>query len=390
MKDFHKRGFVDVDRLVEQIDLPTVFNYYGQSFPFEESKANVRIDCPIADCEPSSYGKLSVGTTVPYRIKCHTCGVSGNIFTLMWILKHQQPPTGGRLRGEEFNEIKQDLVAITQGDTVAAVQQTTSKTIAPKEVTDSAAANQPLAHSDSERIRSLVDLHRKGTTDLAEMTPAASRYFRERSFLTPEMCEKWNVAFLPAGNGTLQRRVIYPINGVDGQRLAWAGRDPDYEQQHQRWLKQRGKNEPMKFRFPSDKFFRRGLELYGQDRRRLEEPGYREAIEQIGILVVEGMNDVIAFDALEQPALGLMSNRVTEEQAHKVITWAQSLANGKVTLMLDGDANGVEGAKESLWRLAQETPVQTVVLKDDRQPEHLSADEWKGIKEKLIRQWQSS
>ena len=365
-----------------------MFGYYGRSFPSAESKTNVRIDCPITDCEPSSYGKLAVSTSVPYRIKCHSCGVSGNIFTLMWIMKHQRPPSGGRLRGEEFKEIKQDLVTIAEGDVLPHGTPTAIQPVATQE-SETPAVNRPLAASESERIRSLVDLHCKGTVDLAEMTPAASRYFRKRPYLTPEMCEKWSVSFLPAGNGTLQRRVIYPIDAVDGQRLAWAGRDPEYEKKHERWLKERGKTEPMKVRFPSSEHFRRGLELFGQHRERLAEPGYRDTIAETGLLIVEGMNDVIALDALEQPALGLMSNRITDEQVRKVVTWARSLANGKVALMLDGDANGVEGAKESLWRLAQQTPVQTVVLKDDQQPEHLSADEWRGIKETLIRQWQS-
>jgi hypothetical protein len=50
--------------------------------------------------------------------------------------------------------------------------------------------NVPLAKSDNERARGLVDLDHKFVVDPAEMPPAASRYFRQRPFLTPEVCKR--------------------------------------------------------------------------------------------------------------------------------------------------------------------------------------------------------
>jgi len=93
----------------------------------------------------------------------------------------------------------------------------------------------------------------------------------------------------------------------------------------------------------------RGLELFGQQVSRLKEPGYRESIARHGILVVEGFNDVIGLDNLGIPAIAIMSNRITEMQGDKIARWAKQLANGKVSLLLDCEETGDDGAKEALW-----------------------------------------
>jgi len=143
----------------------------------------------------------------------------------------------------------------------------------------------------------------------------------------------------------------------------------------------------MKHRFPSAKFFRRGQELYGQQVRRLDEPGYRDKIAEIGILVVEGMNDVIRLDADGVPAVALMSNEITDEQVEKIVRWARRLAAGRVSLMLDNDDHGREGAKSTLWKLARQTPV-LVADYPAAQPEHLSFEEIEEVYQKLMRRWE--
>src|SRR4051812_29787422 len=75
--------------------------------------------------------------------------------------------------------------------------------------------NVPLAQSENERARGLTELDRKFDTDIAAMTPKASAYFRRRPFLTPEVCRKWRMGYLPqdAGEdksgGTMRGRVVY-------------------------------------------------------------------------------------------------------------------------------------------------------------------------------------
>lgn len=62
---------------------------------------------------------------------------------------------------------------------------------------------------------------------------------------------------------------------------------------------------------------------------------------------------LIGLDNLGIPAVGIMSNRITEAQVEKIVRWSQSLADGKVTLLFDCEPTGDEGAKEALWLLAQ-------------------------------------
>ena len=267
----------------------------------------------------------------------------------------------------------------------------TAATATPPEVPQ---ANILLKDSDNERARELIELHRQGTLDLGAMPPAAARYFRQRPFLTAEVCEKWKVSYLPQNvGGTLHGRVVYGIDSEKGDVLAWVGRDPDYDAKRQAWIKwDRKDTEPTKHWFSTQKLFRKGLELYGQQANRLREPGYREAIARTGIMIVHGMNDVIRLDKLSQPTIGVMSNRITDEQLRKVVAWAQQLPDGKVTLMFDNDEHGTEGAKETLWKLHQLDGITPRLAWSNemfggafagRQPESLTVDEWKYVSSAL-------
>ncbi len=164
---------------------------------------------------------------------------------------------------------------------------------------------------------------------------------------------KWHVGILPADGGgdkrgwSLRTQVIYPFKSEENEVIAFAARDPQFEEKLQTFeatpAEQRDASKrPSKCRFP--KGFHRGLELFGQDRERLEENGYREAIHRNGLIIVEGFNDVIGLDALQVPAMGICSNHVSEEQLTKIIRLANELSEGKVRLMFDCDAEGDDGA----------------------------------------------
>ena len=139
---------------------------------------------------------------------------------------------------------------------------------------------------------------------------------------------------------------------------------------------------PAKHRLPTD--FHRGIELFGQQASRLQEPGYRELIAKCGIIVVEGFNDVLGLDQLGIPSVGIMSNKITEHQVAKIERFAKALAGGRVTLLFDADDAGDAGAKETLWLLAQRgLDVRLGWSKamhggkfKDRQPEDLTPEEW--------------
>lgn len=390
----------DVDSLIERTSAEQVLAHFGKNPP-DRTSGEFRMPCVFNEsCADSSYGTLTVNLSdVAKRIYCHSCGTRGNLLTLIHGLQMHRPPAGGRLRGDEFRQAVETLRTIhgqspsSPGTSPAspppAIAATATEPEAPQ-------ANVPLKDSDNERARELTVLHTLGTVDPGEMPPPAARYFRERPYLTPELCEKWKVAYLPqSAKGTLRGRIVYGIESEKGEVLAWVGRDTDYDAKRQKWIKSDRKDpEPMKHRFPTQKLFRKGLELYGQQASRLREPGYREAIARTGILVVEGMNDVIRLDVLSQPAVGVMSNRMTDEQLRKVVAWAKQLADGKVTLMFDNDEHGTDGAKDTLWKLHQIDGITPHLAWSNemfggafagRQPESISLEEWTELQERLLR-----
>jgi 5S rRNA maturation endonuclease (ribonuclease M5) len=195
---------------------------------------------------------------------------------------------------------------------------------------------------------------------------------------------------------SLRGQLLYPVLSEGGKLLAWVARDPQFEVKEQAFNvlppDQRTKEKkPAKHRFPVD--FHRGLELFGQHAGRLDEPGYREAVQRFGIIVVEGFNDVLGLDAIGVPAVAIMSNKITDEQVAKVERFAKMLAGGKVTLLFDADDAGDAGAKEALWLFAQRgldvrlgwsQAMHGGKLKG-RQPESVTLQEWEGIRSHLER-----
>ena len=118
--------------------------------------------------------------------------------------------------------------------------------------------------------------------------------------------------------------------------------------------------------------------------------GIGERVKELGLIVVEGPNDVIALDALSIPAVGLCSNTVTSEQVGKLARYAEEVGSGIVTLMLDCDPEGEAGARQALVELAQHCPVRLAWSPSmhggvftGRQPESLRPEEW-GILAKCL------
>jgi hypothetical protein len=170
----------------------------------------------------------------------------------------------------------------------------------------------------------------------------------------------------------------------EGEVLTWFGRDPEYEAKHHEWVigGKQGR-EPEKFHFV--KGFHRGLELFGQNR--LREEWIWEKVKELGLVVVEGPNDVIAMDALGVPAVGLCSNTITGEQTAKVSQLAQAVGGGVVTLMLDCDAEGEAGARQALVEIARRCAVRLAWSAEmhggafkGRQPELLRREEWETLR----------
>jgi len=392
-------GYINVDEVMPQVSLEQAAAFYGVSLPEMRRIADeVRTRCFLNCGRSEETGERALAIKVDDPVKrwrCHQygCGKGGNLVSLCDLLK-PGANMDGRPRGERFKEIARDLRAMVEGltsDEPIIVPAAASKTDqSPRE--EPPAENVPLARSENERARALVDLDEKFITDPAEMPPAAAAYFRRRPFLSSEACRKWRVGYLPRSTGqdrrggTMRGTIVYPLLSERGEVLTWFGRDPDFESKHQKWSAG-GKTgrEPEKFHFV--KGFHRGLELFGQHGGRLAEPGYRERIAELGVIVVEGPNDVIALDALGVPAVGLCSNTIARPQVEKIARWARRLGGGNVTLMLDCDAEGADGAKQVVAELCQHARVRLAWSPEmfdgrfrGRQPESLTAKEWEEIR----------
>jgi hypothetical protein len=352
-------GFVDVDKLQAETTLQEAAAKCGVSLDVRGDGAEVRIDCPF-NCAGDHAGRkeVAINTENPQKVfQCHAyqCQFKGNLLTLMHGMLAGQKPTGGKLKGEEFQRVK-TVLASKDAATPA-----TAKTEKPKEaVATPPPRNVPLIESTEEAIRQLATIDEKFVTDIAKMNPAASAYVRKHNCLTPESMKKWRVGYLPNDGGgdkrgwSLRGSIIYPVLSETGQVLTWVGRDVHFDEKERDFARlspaeRKGQEPPAKHRFP--KGFARGQELYGQQASRLQEPGYREFIAKNGLVIVEGFNDVIGLDNLGVPALGILSNRITEQQVEKLVKWAKQLAGGRVTLMFDNDPPGIEGMKDALWQL---------------------------------------
>lgn len=395
--------YISVDDLQAQISLSDAASKCGVPLDVHGSGKQVRLDCPFG-CPGDHSGKreISVDTSNPQKVFCchaYGCQVRGNLLTLMhgWMTGTQ--PTGGRLKGPEFKQVR-DMLAGTINPPLS--DDSTNTASKPPEKPVEAVRNVPLSKSENEKARELATLDEKFIRDVGCMPPSAASYVRRHSCLSLASMEKWRVGVLPQDGGgdkrgwSLRGQLLYPVLSEDGQLLAWVARDPRFEERDHEFNnlppEQRAEsNKPAKHRFPVD--FHRGIELFGQQATRLQEPRYREIIAECGVIVVEGFNDVIGLDALGIPAVGIMSNKITDGQIAKVERWAKQLASGKITILFDADDAGDEGAKEAAWqflqrgldvRLGWSQEMYAGTFKG-RQPEGIKQDEWERVIQESIR-----
>jgi 5S rRNA maturation endonuclease (ribonuclease M5) len=393
------RQYVSVDDLQAQTTLQEAAAKCNVVLDVHGSGRQVRLDCPFG-CQGDHAGKreLSVDTGNPQKVfACHaySCQMRGNLLALMhgWLTGTR--PTGDKLKGDEFKRVREVLA----GDSPTPSALPSSSRPAPEPTAEPKAApvrNIPLVSSDNEKARELVTLDEKFLRDVAHLPPAAASYVRRHPCLTPAMMEKWRIGVLPQDGGadkrgwSLRGQLLYPVLSEDGKLLAWVARDPLFDAKEQAFNallpEARAKEKkPGKHRFPVD--FHRGLELFGQHAGRLEEPGYRERISDVGIVVVEGFNDVLGLDAIGVPAVAIMSNKITEQQVEKLTRFARGLSGGRVTILFDADDAGDEGAKEALWLLAQRGLDVRLGWSQRmhrsrfaaRQPETVTSDEWNDL-----------
>jgi 5S rRNA maturation endonuclease (ribonuclease M5) len=392
-----KPRYISVDEIQAQMTLTEAAAKCGVSLDVHGSGRQVRLDCAFG-CPGDHRGKreISVDTTNPQKVFCchaYECQLRGNLLALMHGWLTETRPAGDKLKGEEFKRVR----GILAGDAAPlSARSARPATPAASLPTTEPARNIPLSESENEKAQGLETLDEKFLVEVSHMPPAAASYVRRHPCLSPALMQKWRVGVLPQDAGSdkrgwgLRGQLLYPILAENGKLLAWVSRDPQFETKDQAFAtlpsEQRAKEKkPSKHRFPVD--FHRGLELFGQQGSRLKETGYAEMLARCGVIVVEGFNDVLGLDAIGVPAVGIMSNKVTAEQIAKIERFAKSVAGGKVTLLFDTDEAGDNGAKETLWLLAQRgldvrlgwsREMHGEIFKE-RQPENLKREEWEQV-----------
>lgn len=405
-----KSGYIpkdQKDKWIQATSPEQAAAYYGYPWPDSTAGQNeVRLQCLFNEtCHDSTYGNMQVNLDKWWNpIYCHSCHIRGDLLCLMWGMKHRTPPDGDGLRGSQFKEMMSDLRAMNSGDSPAPVAvDRSTKELVRSDVADSVEAavpkfNTPLKDSENERARELVNLHELFVTDVGAMNPAVAAYVRPRPYLTPELMEQWRMGYLPSNaKGLLRGHMVYGVFDEADDVLSWFGRDVNHDSKMQKCAAsgREPDKKPAKHRFV--KGFHRGLELFGQNgRRRIQEnPHLRESLQRIGLVVVEGPNDVMRLDAIGVAAVGLCSNHATDEQIVKMIRFAKQTANGRIVLMGDNDEQGEAGFKELLWRLSSCDDVETKLgwsrqshsaQFDGMQPEELSDDQWHAVVPGLMRQ----
>jgi 5S rRNA maturation endonuclease (ribonuclease M5) len=385
-----RKGWVDVQPLIEQVSFEQAARHYGVTLQLERTSGEVRTKCFLLNCgKTAETGDRAMAIDLDRkRFRCHHygCTVGGGLLDLMFRLKHGREPSGGKLRGDEFKEIVADLQAIVGGEEPVQQSNTGEETPTSNEPAEYH-VNIPLKDAENEHVRALASLNNMLIVEPADMSPKASQYSRKHG-LTPEVCRRARCGYMPhSAKSSLRGTWVYGVFDEQDDALAWIGRDLLYEEKHKKWLAG-GKidREPNKYRFP--KGFHRGLELYGQDRLPETKP---DQLRDTGLIVVEGFNDVIRMNELGEFTLGIMSNQMTTDQAARLATIAREKAGGRVSLMLDNDLEGENGAKQALWTLAQHgVDIRLAWSRtmhggrfDDRQPEHLDDPTWTKLRSRL-------
>ena len=386
-----KRGFIDVDALQRELAaqgdvVERVANFYHRSLPeLHKTTDETRLACHFACGRENVTGDraLSVKTQADgavFRCFHYGCTVRGNLLTLMYWMKYDHGPSGERLQGAEFREIAEDLQALARGESRPESAQTQLHANRSADVPVALLVNVPLKDSENERARELVTLDNKFITDVAAMNPKASAYVRRRAFMTPEMMRKFRCGYLPNDAGSLLRgHFVYGWPDANADILTWFGRNLNFEEQHEKWKRSGdSKDEPSKFRFV--KGFHRGLELYGEDIFRREATAEQQ---ELGVILVEGPNDVMALNGLGVPAVAVCSNTVTDEQADKLAALAREFGGNTVSVMFDLDREGINGSQQTILETAKRcrtrfawTAELAGGLFKGRQPESVTLEEW--------------
>ena len=382
-----KSAYIDIQALMPQVSLEQAAAFYGVTLPEvkrigEETRMRCFLNCGRS--EATGERALAIQADTATKVwKCfqYGCGKGGNLVGLCDLMKPGEN-AGGRPRGERFKEIARDLEGMAQGRSGS--EAVVAPVAAVERPPPRPARNVPLAESEHERIRALVDLPNEFVVDPAHMTPEVAAYFRMRPFLTPDVCREFSIGYLPQSSKSLLRgKIVYPFHSATGEVVCFFARDPRFEEKLRRWIAAgREGIEPVKYVMPKD--FHRGLELWGEHIVRKRFAGLQPL--PCGLVVVEGANDAVRMLMLGAPAIALCSNTITPYQVERIVALAADCGQTHVGLMLDADSAGEAGMHQAFPLLATRFNVRLIWNRiscggrfTGRQPESLSHEEWSAI-----------
>jgi hypothetical protein len=217
-------GYIDVDELQAKTTLEEAAAICGVRIDPHGSGSEKRIDCPFS-CDGDHVGRRELAINVAnaqkvFQCYAYSCGFRGNLLTLMHGWTAGTKPSGGKLKGDEFQRVKKILAGqktiknrmVDPGD--AAQTESESKDRAPTR-------NIALIDSADPKIRELHNIDEKFVVDVATMNPAAAAYIRRHPCLTPESMKKWRCGYLPNDGGgdkrgwSLRGSIVYPALSDD-------------------------------------------------------------------------------------------------------------------------------------------------------------------------------
>ena len=360
------KEFIPVNELLERTTLEQFVNHYNFETEIRRKGNEERIRNPFA-CEKCNGNNQAVSVNWPAAVftsHCYHCSVRGRVTTLLFGMKYGRQPSGGKLKGDEFKDIASDIATVAGHQSPnaksasGAADAVATASAAPAKPNDGHAKaterkiNLPLSRNPDERIARLEHLSDELIRAPAQMSGRAQAYLVNRNYMTPAMMERWDLGYLPSNSKSMLRgKFVYALRNERSEKIGYVGRDLAFDDKRTKWENSdRAGKPPIKAKFPPG--FARGSFLYGAEAIRMDSDVARQQLSETGILVFEGMNDVLAAAANGILAVGLCSNRIAEGQIEKLVRWSKELSGGKVTLMLDNDPEGYEGAMESVAKLA--------------------------------------
>jgi hypothetical protein len=113
MHTMNRSGYVDVDRLQAETTLDAAAAKCGAKVEVKGGGREVRIDCPFG-CAGDHSGRKEVAINIenPQKVfMCHAyqCKFRGNLLTLMHGWLTGTKPTGEKLKGQEFQRVRNVL-----------------------------------------------------------------------------------------------------------------------------------------------------------------------------------------------------------------------------------------------------------------------------------------